>query len=167
MKRLILLMVVLVSPLGCKKLTDTSVGKDENPQVIPGGKGNLTVGGGGGGGGIQAPRKAAARVANTVQIDQLYKIIFTAIQLDPDEKIPDANQIMQEIRKDGKLVAMIHDEILILTNSTHPQGIIGYTKWPQQNGNHFVMTKSGVGPMAPAELMQALQAQGTMAKLEK
>ena len=163
MKRLVLLLVVLVSPLGCKKALDTTPGKDENPQVIPGGKGNLT----GGGDAVQGPRNSVARTVNFNNLDQMYKIIFAAIQADTDARIPDANQIMQEIKQSGQLVKMITDEILILTNNTMPQAIIGYTKWPQRAGNHYVITSSGVVDMAPAQLIQALQAQGTPAKIEK
>lgn len=163
MKRLVLLTLVLVSPMGCKKALDTTPGKDENPKVIPGGKGDLT----GGGGAIQGPRKAVARTVNFNNLDQMHKIIFATIQEDPDARIPDANRIMQEIRQSGQLVAMINDEILILTNTSRPEGIIAYTKWPQRAGNHYVILASGVLDMDPAQLKQTLEAQGTVAKLEK
>lgn len=162
MKRLVLLLLVLVSPVGCKKALDTTPGKDENPKVIPSGTGDLS-----GGGGIQAPRNAAARIANDIEINQLYTAINTAWTLDTDMNVPNANQIMQEIRQYGKVVAMIQQEIVILTNCTNKDGIWAYTKWPQRNGNHYAIISSGRVEVAPAQLKQALEAQGSLVKLEK
>jgi hypothetical protein len=162
MKRLPLLLMMLVSPLGCKKALDTTPGPEEKVQVIPGGAGDLS-----GGAGIQAPRNAAARIANTSNLDQMHKLIFAEIQGDPDERIPDAKQIMQIIRQFGPALKMVNEEILILTNNTTPQGIIAYTKWPQRAGNHFIITKSGWTDIAPAKLAADLKAQGSVVKMEK
>ncbi len=162
MKRLALLLIVLVSPLGCKKALDTTPGKDENPKVIPGGKGDLS-----GGAGIQAPRNAAARIANDNELTQLNLAIQTAWAADTNMNVPDANQIMQEIRQYGKVVAMIQQEIVILTNCTNKDGIWAYTKWPQRGGNHYAIIAQGRIEVSPAQLKQALQAQGSQVKLEK
>jgi hypothetical protein len=162
MKRLALLLLVLVSPLGCKKALDTTPGPDEKVKVIPSGAGDLS-----GGGAIQAPRNTAARIANTSNLDQMHKLIYAAIQEDTDERIPDAKQVMQIIRQFGPAVKMVNEEILILTNNTTPQGIIAYTKWPQRAGNHFIITKSGWTDITPAKLAADLKAQGSVVKLEK
>lgn len=159
MKRLAMLALVFASPLGCSSSGTTA---EENPKVIPGGQGNLS-----GGGALGGPRNAAARTVNDVQLSELHKYINIAMTAEPDQRVPDANQIMQEIRQDGKLVKLIQDEVIILTNNTNPQGIWAYTKWPQRGGNHYVITASGRGDMAPAQLAQALQAQGSVVKLEK
>jgi hypothetical protein len=110
---------------------------------------------------------AAARTANDAQLNQLYTYINIAMTADTDQRVPNAEQIMQEIRQDGKLVALIKDEVIILTNNTNRDGIWAYTKWPQRAGNHYIITSQGRGDMAPAQLAQALQAQGTTPKLEK
>jgi hypothetical protein len=156
--------------IGCKKQMDdiqksTELGKDEKPKIIPGGGGNLTVGGGGGA--VQAVRKAAARIVNTIELDQLSKSIQTAMTLDPDNKVPDAKTIMEEIRQNGKLVGLIQAEVIILTNTKQADGIWAYTQWPQQENQHRAITRQGVEIIAADQLQQRLQAQGSTVKLSQ
>jgi type II secretory pathway pseudopilin PulG len=164
MKRLATLMMAGLVLAGCKKLTDTTPDPDEKPQIIPKGTGNLSVGNGSGGA-SQAVRKAAARTANDAQLNQLHLFISQAYSL--NDRVPNANEIMQEIRTDGQLVALIKEEVIILTNNTQPEGIWAYTQWPQRNANHYIVTRSGRQEMSPADLRQALQAQGTTPKLSQ
>jgi hypothetical protein len=153
-----MLTLLIITPLGCSSSGTTA---EEKPNIIPGGKGNLS-----GGGALGGPRNAAARTVNDIQLSQLHKYISIAMTADADQRVPNAEQIMQEIRQDGKLVGLIKDEVIILTNNTSPQGIWAYTKWPQRGGNHYIITSAGRADMSPAQLQQALQAQGTTAKLE-
>jgi hypothetical protein len=167
MKRLALLLLVLVSPLGCKKQVDkaldTTPGSDEKVRVVPSGKGDLTVRGGEGA--TQAVRMAAARSVNAQYIVQLKAMIEA--DRDMDGNLPSAEQIKQSIRQTAPLAALINDEIVILTNARSADGIWAYTQWAQQSGNHSVIMASGVVPMSPAELKQSLEAQGLVVKLKK
>jgi hypothetical protein len=163
MKRLAILLVLFVSPLGCKKAFDTTPGPDEKVQVVPGGSGNLT----GGGGAVQGTRKAAARTVNDHYLNQLHQIIFAAMTADGDQRMPSAEQIMQEVAQSKQIVAMIKDEIVILTDTKNSKAIWAYTKWPQRAEKHYVLTDAGRSDMTAAELEQALKAQGSVVKLEK
>jgi hypothetical protein len=162
MKRLALLLVLLVSPLGCKKALDTTPGPEEKVKGLPT-QGDLSAGGGG----VQGVRQAAGRTVNDNNLHQLHQIIFAAQQADPDGRVPPADQIMREIAQSGKLVAMIKDETVILTNTSNTQGIWAYTKWPQRNGNHYVLMSAGRSDMSPKDLAEALKMQGSVVKLEK
>lgn len=162
MKRLALLLMMLVSPLGCKKALDTTPGPEEKVKGLPT-QGDLSAGGGA----VQSVRKAAGRTVNDHNLNQLYQIIFAAQQADPDGRVPPADQIKREIAQVGPLVAMVKDEVVILTNTSNTQGIWVYTKWPQRNGNHYVLMSAGRSEMSPKDLAAALTAQGSVVKLEK
>jgi hypothetical protein len=167
MKRLaILLVVLLVSPLGCKKALDkigdqAKLEPDEKPQIIPKGTGDLS----GGGGALGSVRKATARIANDVQLDQLYKSI-SAMEL-LEGGVPSADSIKKDVRQNKQLAGLIDEEVIILTNTNKKDGIWAYTKWPQRASEHYVITQSGRGQMSPAELEKALKAQGSTVNLEK
>ena len=165
MIRLLILALLFVTPFGCKKAFDTTVGSDETPKIIPSGVGNLS--GGGGGGAVQDVRKAAARTVNDHNLDQMYKMIFDAMTSDPNGKVPNAEQIKEEIRQAGPIAAMVKDGIVILTNTQNKDGVWAYTKWPQRGGKHYVITGAGRGEMTPDDLTKALQAQGSTVTLEK
>jgi hypothetical protein len=167
MKRLAILLPLFVLSLGCQKADDKKPGGDDKPNIVGNGAGNLSVGGGGGGGADQAVRKAAARTVNENELKQLQLFILTAMTEDPSQKVPGADQIKELIKQDGKLVGFIKDEVIILTNSQKPDGIWAYTKWPQRAGKHYVITASGRDEKTPAELTDALKAQGSDVKLEK
>jgi hypothetical protein len=173
MKRLAILLPLFALTLGCqkgtgKKADDDKPGTNDKPNIVGNGAGNLSVGGGGGGGGAaQAVRKAAARTVNENELKQLQLFISTAMTEDPSQKPPSADQIKDLIKQDGKLVALIKEEVIILTNSQNPSGIWAYTKWPQKAGKHYVVMASGVPEKTPDELTEALKAQGNDVKLEK
>jgi hypothetical protein len=166
MKRYAMLPLLLLLALGCKKTMDkladdAKPGADEKPQLIPKGSGDLS----GGGGAAQAVRNAAARTANDVELNDLKLAIATAAA--DDGKPPSAERIKEEVRQNGKLTALIKDEVIILTNTQKKDGIWAYTKWPQRAGKHYVITAVGREEKTPAELTEALKAQGTEAHLEK
>lgn len=168
MKRLTLLALLVLAPLGCKKALDkigddAKPGENEQPRVVPKGTGDLS----GGGGATQSVRKAAARTVNDHYLSQLHQMIVATMTEDVDGRVPDANRIMEEIKNVGPLNNMVKDEIVILTNNRDPQGIWAYTKWPQRAGKHYVITASGRGEMSPAELTRALETQRSTVKLEK
>jgi len=166
MKRLAILLALLVSPLGCKKALDkigdqAKLEPDEKPQVIPKGTGDLS----GGGGALGSVRKATARTANLVQLDQLKTTIASMELLEGG--MPSADAIKKDVRQDKQLAALIDEEVIILTGTNKKDGIWAYTKWPQRAGEHAVVTASGVGSKSPADLEKELKAQGSAAKLEK
>jgi hypothetical protein len=170
MKRLAILLPLFALALGCKKDTAENAGDEKSstndkPNIVGKGTGDLSVGGGGGA--VQAVRKAAARTVNDNELNNLRQFIALAIAEDPNQKPPSAEQIKELVKQDGKLVALIKDEVIILTNSQKPDGIWAYTKWPQRAGKHYVITAVGREEKTPAELTEALKAQGTEAKLEK
>jgi hypothetical protein len=167
MKRLAILLPLFALSFGCQKAGNKKSDDNEKPNIVGNGAGNLSVGGGGGGGAAQAVRKAAARTVNENELGQLKLFIFTAMTEDPNQKPPSAEQIKELIKQDGKLVGLIKDEVIILTNSQKPDGIWAYTKWPQKADKHVVVMASGLPEKTPTELTEALKAQGSDVKLEK
>lgn len=161
MKRLAILLACLALA-GCKKAMskleeDTQLGKDEKVKLVNR-QGDLTVGGGGGA--VQAVRKAAARTINFNDLDQIHKLIYAAEIA--NGSIPNAQQILQDIRQAAnKLAAGIDEGIIILTNNTQREGILAYTQWPQRANEHYVIRLSGVTSMARSDLETALRNQGT------
>ncbi len=167
MIRLAFLAPLFMLSLSCQKADEKKSNGDVPPNIVPKGGGDLSVGGGGGGGAAQAVRKAAARTVNDVELDQLKLMIVTAMTEDPNQNPPSADQIKEAARQNGKLAALIKDEVIILTNSQKRDGIWAYTKWPQRAGKHYVITASGRDEKTPDELATALKAQGSEVKLEK
>ncbi len=167
----ILLMLILAT--GCKKKSkDTQPDSPPPPPASSGGgagiinqQGDLTVSGAGSGVGLQGPRKAAARIANRVQLDQLYKSMFTTYTI--DNRVPNLDEVMADARQNSQLMTLIKDEVIFLTGSTLGDGIWAYTQFPQQAGNHFVVTRTGVEDMAPDELKRRLEQQKSAVKLSK
>ena len=45
---------------------------------------------------------------------------------------PGSTQIMEEIKQSNNLVKLIKDEVLILSNTSNPEGILVYLQWPQR-----------------------------------
>ncbi len=159
MKRLATLMLLIVSPLGCK---DTSKPTDEEKaKVVPRGTGNLS----GGGGAAQSVRKAAARTVNDHYLDQL-RTMIAALELQ-NSRVPSAKEIMDDVAQVKPVISMINDEIVILTDTKMQNGIWAYTKWPQRAEKHYVITINGRGEMTADELETALKAQGSVVRLEK
>jgi len=164
MKRLATLMMAGLVLAGCKKLTDTTPDPDEKVKLFNT-KGNQSVGSPTGTtfGAQQAVRKAPARTINFNDLKQLQ--IFIVQAETENGQVPNAQDIMQIVGQAGPIVKSINDGIIILTNNTQREGIWAYTQWPQRGGNHYVVKAGGVEDMAPAQLAQALQAQGTTPKL--
>ena len=134
----------------------------DNP-TNPNQAGNLSVTGGQGA--IQAPRMAAARTVNQVQLDQLYKSMFFTFQL--DNRVPSKDEIEKEARQNPQLWPLIKEEVIILTGTARGDGVWAYTQYPQRGGDHYVVTQSGVQQMVPEELRKRLEQQKSEIKMAK
>ena len=62
---------------------------------------------------------------------------------------PGSTQIMEEIKQSNNLVKLIKDEVLILSNTSNPEGILVYSQWPQRVSNHYVIKATGRIEMTP------------------
>jgi hypothetical protein len=167
MKWCTLAFLALVLASGCSKKAKTEPANNTGgggPNIVNQG-GNLTVRGGEGA--IQAPRMAAARTANEVELRDLHLGIFQAMQADPNETPPDLNEVKEIVRQNAKLAAHVKEEIVILTGSQQKDGVFAYTQWPQRMDQHYVVTKQGVEMMPAAELKKRLEAQKSPVKLSK
>ena len=117
--------------------------------------------------GVQSPRVAAARLVNNAQMRDLQLSISQAVALDPSGRVPSAEEIKQEARQNGQLSALLADEIVILTGTRRADGVWAYSQWPQRNGQHYVIARSGVEQVDPAALMARLQAENSPVKMSK
>ena len=133
-----------------------------NP-AAPNQAGNLTVTGGQGA--IQSTRMAAARTVNDVQLKNLHLSMFQTWQL--DNRVPSANEVMQEARQNAQLYPLLKEEVVILTGTNRGDGIWAYTQYPQRAGEHYVVTQQGVEQMAPEVLRKRLEQQMSPVKLAK
>ena len=132
-----------------------------NP-VNPNQSGNLTVKGGEG---VQSPRMAAARTINKAQMKQLHLSMFQTFQ--PDNRVPDVNEIMQEAKQNRQLLTLLTEEVVILTGTKNGDGVWAYSQYPQRNGNHYVVTQQGANEMSPADLKARLEQQMSVVKMSK
>jgi hypothetical protein len=169
MKRLAILFVLFVLPLGCKKAMDkisddAKLQPDEKPQIIPKGGGDLTSGSGGA---TQGVRNAAARTVNDVALKNLHDAISISESVDGAMPTADAIKKDKAVTQDKQLVGLINDEVIILTGAKNKDGIWAYTQWPQRAGEHYIIKASGRDSMPAAELEKALKAQGSPVKLQK
>ena len=164
---------VLTACAGCKKTGNKPEPTKPEVQASGGGggpniinqSGNLTVRGGEGA--IQAPRMAAARIANEAELKDLHLAIFQAMQLDPNEQPPGPDEMKEILRQNSKLAAHVKDEIVILTGTRQKDGIFAYTQWPQRAEKHYVVTRQGVEVMTPEDLKTQLEAQKSTVKLSR
>jgi hypothetical protein len=166
-----LAVVLTLAALGCGKKPKETPPDSAPPPVVssvggptgPNQQGNLTVTGGQGA--IQAPRMAAARLINQEQLKQLHLSMFQAWSL--DNRVPSANEVMQEARQNAQLLPLLKEEVIILTGTNQGGGVWAYTQYPQRAGQHYVVTQQGVEQIAPDELRQRLEAQGSPVKLAR
>ncbi len=171
MNRVVLLAVFAVAlTMGCKKKPKDASGDTPPaaPFVSSGGgptapnqNGNLSVTGGQGA--VQSPRLAAARTVNNAQLKDLHLSMFQAWTL--DNRVPTANEVMQEAKQNAQLLPLLKDEVVILTGATRGDQVWAYTQYPQRAGEHYVITQQGVEQMGRDELRKRLEAQGAPAKL--
>jgi hypothetical protein len=129
--------------------------------LAPNQSGNLS----GGGGAIQATRKAAARTVNDAQMKDLHLSLSQAWLL--DNRLPTAQEIMDESRKNPQLLPLLQEEVIILTGATRGDQVWAYTQYPQRAGEHYVVTSQGVEQMPPEVLRGRLEQQGAPVKLAK
>jgi len=142
----------------------TRGGEEASGSKIVGTKGNLSVKGGEGFG---APRAAAGRVLNQAELKDLHLGIFQSMQLDPGENPPGLEEVKQIVQQNSKMQKLVADEVVILTGSREKTGVFAYTQYPQRGGRHYVVTRSGVEEMEPAELKPRLEAQQSPIKMAK
>ena len=116
MKRLALLLMMLVSPLGCKRL-DTTPGPEEKPKGLPRDSDFS-------GSRVALRQCAGGGAANDHDLNQLYQIVYAAYLR--DDRVHGSTQIMEEIKQSNNLVKLIKDEVLILSNTSNPEGILVY-----------------------------------------
>lgn len=172
MRLLAVLTMFLTVAAGCKKPKATSPDVDPPKHVSSGGgltapnqNGNLSVSGGSGFGAAQAIRKSGARLANKVQLDQLRLSMFQTWQL--DNRVPSIDEVMKEARQNPQVLPLLQDEVVILTGATRGDQIWAYTQYPQQAGEHFVITSHGVENIAPEVLKARLEREKAPIKLSK
>ena len=134
-----------------------------NSVTAPNQSGNLTVTGGQGA--IQAPRMAAARTVNNVQLTQLHLSMFQTWQL--DNRVPGRDEIIKEAQQNSQLFPLIRDEVIILTGTNRGDGVWAYTRYPQRANEHYVVMSQGVVQMAPEELRKRLEQQMSPIKMDK
>ena len=174
MYRIVLLAVFAVAiTLGCNKskpTTQDTLPPPPTPYVSSGGgpaapnqQGNLTVHGGEGA--IQAPRMAAARLVNQIEMNQLYTSMFQTWL--GDNRVPTNDEMMKEARQNPQMLPLLRDEVIILAGATRGDQVWAYTQYPQRAGEHYVITQQGVEQMSPEVLRKRLEAQGASIKMSK
>jgi hypothetical protein len=168
--RTVAILLAFVLGAGCKKSKPTHADTDAPKHVStvggptgPNQNGNLTVTGGQGA--IQAPRMAAARLANNAQLRDLHLSLSQSFLI--DNTLPKPDEIMKEAQRNPQLYPLLKEEVVILTGATRGDQIWAYTQYPQRAGEHYVVTQQGVEQMSPDDLRKRLEAQGAPIKLSK
>ena len=138
------------SPNGEKDPKYVSSVSGNNP-VIPNQNGNLTVKGGEV---VQSPRMAAARTVNNAQLKQLHLGMYQSFLA--DNRMQDVNEVMNDAKQNSQLFPLLKEEVIILTGTKNGEGVWAYSQYPQRNGNHYVVTSSGVSEMSPTDLKNRL-----------
>ena len=82
-------------------------------------------------------------------------------------RVPDANEIMQEAKRNPQLLPLLSEEVVILTGTKNGDGVWAYSQYPQRNGNHYVVTQQGVNEMSPDDLKARLEEQMSIVKMSK
>jgi hypothetical protein len=172
MYRIVLLAVFAVAfTTGCKKSKPTDSDTPPPPPYVSSGggpaapnqQGNLTVHGGEGA--IQAPRMAAARLVNQIEMNQLYTSMFQTWTL--DNRVPSNDEVMKEAQQNPQLRPLLKEEVILLTGATRGDQIWAYTQYPQRAGDHYVITQQGVEQMSPEVLRKRLEGQGAPIKMSR
>ncbi len=172
MNRVVLFAVFAVAfTAGCKKQPKETPPDTAPPPhvsstgsaVAPNQNGNLSVTGGQGA--IQGPRMAMAREVNQAQLKDLHLSMFQTWQI--DNRLPMANEVMQEAKQNPQLLPLLKEEVIILTGATRGDQVWAYTQYPQRAGEHYVITQQGVEQMSPDVLRKRLESQGAPIKMSK
>jgi hypothetical protein len=171
--RTIAILLAFVLLTGCKKSKPTHADSDPPKHVStvggptgPNQNGNLSVSGSGSGfGAPQAVRKAGARIANKIELDQLRLSLAQSWLI--DNHLPTPAEIMKEYQQNPQVSPLLKEEVVILTGATRGDQIWAYTQYPQQGGEHFVVTNQGVENMAPEVLRARLEQEKAPIKLSK
>jgi hypothetical protein len=175
MRKLLLIGLVLVLMVGCKKRTTvqtTNPSPQPPPQPAPvvnnqpqvhaptGVVINPGPVGGGAGGAAQAVRGAAKRTVGLVEMDQLRLFIDTASSA--TGQMPTPQEITTALQREAPQIhKLIQDKAIILTGTRSRENIWAYTADPQAGRQyHVVITGSGVDDKVDAQtLRQRLQQQ--------
>jgi hypothetical protein len=61
-----------------------------------------------------------------------------------DNRLPSPTEIMKEYQQNPQVSPLLKEEVVILTGATRGDQIWAYTQYPQQAGEHFVVTNQGI-----------------------
>jgi hypothetical protein len=115
--------------------------------------------GGGSGGAVQAVRKAVTRTVDQNDLKNIHLYIENASLA--SNRMPSKKEIMEALKSDpgsAKLVKMIEDGDIVLTDIKQREGVWAYPKHVLQDGG-YIISNEGVVRISNVDLQEKLKAQ--------
>jgi hypothetical protein len=167
MRKVLLIALMLVLLVGCRKGRRASTGSPAPPSDpnagmavhAPTGVVINSGSGGGSGGAAQAVRKAVLRTVTRNELRNIHQFMESASSASTSGQLPTPEEVLQVLqREDRKAFELVKEGAIVLTGTRSRENIWAYAKEPQvYGGEHLVVISSGITSIPGPALAQRLQ----------